>query len=340
MAWTSGFFNSVNGDRRYNADQMSAIFEGLITNGVYESVGNKLAVQPNSGMTIQINTGRGWFNGRWVNNASSYLQTLEASDVLLNRYCAVCVRVDLTESNRKAEPYFKYSEFATTPIKPIMERSETVKEYCLAYVYIRGGASEITAADIEDTRSNGELCGWVTGLIEQLDNKTLYEQWEAIFFEWFNNLEEYLDENVEAKLTNDVLQLKGRTLKIIVTLSKSGWTLTNGTYRQTVTANGVTANNDIMVAPSEADKNTYIAMGCEVVSKDYHSITFECTNPQSLDVNVEVIIFNIDLLADVTIESVNTFTVNSDGNGNVSIIGQEEYDAYVNEIAELIGGEA
>ena len=68
MAWTSGFFNSVGGDRVYNADQMSELFTGLITNGVYESVKNKLAVEPNSGMTIQINTGRGWFNGRWVDN--------------------------------------------------------------------------------------------------------------------------------------------------------------------------------------------------------------------------------------------------------------------------------
>lgn len=317
--WTSGFFNSVNGDRTYNADQMSAIFEGLITNGVYESVGNKLAVQPNNGMTIQINTGRGWFNGRWVNNNALHLQTLEAPDVLLNRYCAVCVRVDNSDGGRKAEPYFKYGELATTPIKPTMERSETVKEYCLAYVYIRGGASEITTADIEDTRSNGELCGWVTGLIKQLDNKTLYEQWEAIFFEWFNNLEEYMDENVEAKLTNDVLQLKGRTLKNTAVLKSDGWTdNSNGAYTQTVTVNGVTADNDILVSPSEAYKNTYIAMGCEVVSKDYHSITFECTNPQG-DVLVEIIIFNLDLLADVTIESVNDFTVTNDGNGNVII---------------------
>lgn len=319
MAWTSGFFNSVNGDRRYNADQMSAIFEGLITNGVYESVGNKLAVQPNSGMTIQINTGRGWFNGRWVNNATAYLQTLEPSDVLLNRYCAVCVRVDFTESSRKAEPYFKYSEFATTPVKPTMERTETVYEYCLAYVYIRGGASEIKATDIEDTRSNTELCGWVTGLIKQLDTNTMYEQWEALFFEWLNNLEEYLDENVQAKLTNDVLQLKGRTLKTTATLEVNGWSDNEGVYTQTVAVNGVTADNDIVVSPIEADKNNYILMGCEVVSKDYRSITFECINPQSVDVTVEIIILNIDLLADVIIESVNAFTVTDDGNGAVTI---------------------
>ena len=102
--WTSGFFNSVNGDRVYNADQMSGIFEGLITDGVYESVGNKLAVQPNSGMTIQIATGRGWFAKRWVDNTTPFLIALEASDVTLNRWAAVCIRVDTAEGARKAEP--------------------------------------------------------------------------------------------------------------------------------------------------------------------------------------------------------------------------------------------
>lgn len=255
MSWTSGFFNSVNGDRRYNADQMGAIFEGLITDGIYKSVGNKLAVEPNNGMTIQINTGRGWFDGRWVNNASPYLHTLEASDVLLNRYCAVCVRVDLTEDNRKAEPYFKYSEFATTPIKPTMERTETVKEYCLAYIYINAGVSAITSANIEDTRDNSDLCGWVTGL---------------------------------------TTQQQGSTLKSNSTLSNLGWTDNgDGTYTQTITVNGVTADNDILVSPIKLDKETYIVMGCEAVSKGNNSITFECTNPQEVDVTVEVIIFNI-----------------------------------------------
>lgn len=320
MAWKSGFFNSVNGDRVYNADQLSAIFEGLITNGVYESVGNKLAVQPNNGMTIQINTGRGWFGQRWVNNDSEYLQTLEAADVLLNRYCAVCVRVDKSDSVRNAEPYFKYSEYATAPVKPTMERTETIQEYCLAYVLIRAGASQITAADIEDTRSNTELCGWVTGLIKQLDATTLFEQYTGIFFDWFNNLEEYMDENVEVKLVNDVIELQGRTLKTTVTLTGSGWTNNgDGTYTQTVSANGVMSASDIMVAPKDEDRDTYIAMGCEAKATGSHSITFECTNPQSVDVMVEVIIFNIDALADIVIESVAAFKVTDDGNGNVTI---------------------
>ena len=180
MAWTSGFFNSVNGDRLYNADQMSRIFEGLITDGVYESVANKLAVQPNSGMTIQIATGRGWFGRHWVNNDSEYKLTVDQSDVILNRYVAVVIKVDDTDAVRDAVPYLKYSDYATTPVKPTMTRTETVKEYCLAYIYIKAGATAITASDIEDTRQDTNLCGWVTGLIDQITPDTLYTRFTGL----------------------------------------------------------------------------------------------------------------------------------------------------------------
>lgn len=189
MAFTSGFFNSVNGDRKYNADQMSQIFDGLITQGVYESIGEKLAVQPNNGMAIQIGTGRGWFGSRWVKNDSEYLITLEDSDVLLNRYAAICIRADLSDSVRTVAPYVKYSNFASSPVKPAMERGDTVNEYCLAYILIKGGAKEITAADIEDTRANRSLCGWVTGLIDQVDTETLWTQWQALFEEFMAGLD-------------------------------------------------------------------------------------------------------------------------------------------------------
>lgn len=317
MAWKSGFFNSVNGDRVYNAQEINEIFKGLITNGVYEAVGNKLAVQPNSGMTIQIATGRGWFNNHWVTNATEYLTTLEASDVTLNRYAAVCVRVDDNDSVRTAEPYIKYSEHATNPTKPTMTRSDKINEYCLAYIYIKAGASEITATDIEDTRANTELCGYVRGLIEQIDANTLFTQYEAIFKEWFESLTEYMDENIEAKLANDVLELKGRVLKNTLMLEADSWTESNGVYTQTVTVNGVSAESDIMVSP--IDKDEYITMNCEAVATGYHSITFECTNPANIDVEVEVIIYNLDVLADVNIETVNEFNVTDDGNGAVTI---------------------
>lgn len=281
--WTSGFFNSVNGDRTYNAQQMSEIFEGLITDGVYESVGNKLAVQPNGGMVIKIATGRGWFDKRWVNNDSDYLQTLEAADVLLNRYCAVCVRVDTTDSGRKAQPYLKYSDFATTPVKPSMTRTETVKEYCLAYVYIKAGATAITAADIEDTRANTALCGWVTGLIEQLNSTTLFEQWEAIFNNWFSSLQDLINQNTEAMLVNAL------PTNITVTLNAADWEAENGLYKQTVNVTNMSATKTVIVNPSSDTSTAYSAAEVKCSGQAVNTLEFTAVTKPTANINVDIL---------------------------------------------------
>lgn len=289
MAWTYGFFNSVNGDRLYNAYQLSTIFEGLITDGVYESVGNKLAVQPNNGMIIQIATGRGWFAKHWVNNDSEHLLTLESSDVLLNRYVAVCIRVDDTDAVRNAVPYLKYSDFATNPVKPTMTRSETIHEYCLAYIKIRAGVTEILASDIEDTRFNADLCGWVTGLITQVDATTLFTQWQALFNEfmtrettdfndWFENLQIELDEETATRLTNAL------PTSLTVTLSASGWTNNS----QTVQVINMNSTKSVIVEATEASKDAYAGAGIKCTAQATNSLTFTCeTVPtQAVQVNI------------------------------------------------------
>lgn len=281
MAWTYGFFNSVGGDRTYNAEQMNQIFDGLIGNGIYISQGNKLAVQPNSGMTIQIATGRGRFAGHWVKNDAPYLQTLEESDVLLNRYCAVCVRVDETVSQRNGVPYFKYSEFATTPEKPKMTRTETVKEYCLAYVYIKAGAKAITAADIEDTRSNTSLCGWVSGLVEQLDLNTMYTQQDALFKQWFSSLVDILDEDVETKLVNAM------PVEKVVNLTADGWEENNGKYKQEATVIGMAATKSVIVKPENV--SIYGTADIEAVEQGVNTLTFTATTKPATNVNVKVL---------------------------------------------------
>ena len=283
MAWTSGFFNSVNGDRLYNADQMSRIFEGLITDGVYASVGNKLAVQPNSGMTIKIATGRGWFGRHWVNNDSEYVLTLANSDVILNRYVAVCIRVDDTDSVRDAKPYLKYSDFATNPVKPTMTRTEQVKEYCLAYVYIKAGATAITAANITDTRGNEALCGWVTGLIEQLSSATLWTQWEALFTEWFEGLQDLINENTEAVLVNAL------PTSLTVSLPASGWVADNGVYKQSVTVTGMNETKSVIVNPSSDSINTYPASEIKCSGQSTNALEFTAVSKPTTTINVDVL---------------------------------------------------
>jgi hypothetical protein len=288
MSWKSGFFNSVNGDRMYNAQDMSNMFKGLITNGIYESVGEKMAVQPNDGMVIQIATGRGYFNSHWVDNSTPYLITLESADVTLNRYCAVCIRVDESDNVRSIEPVIKYSDYATEPTKPTMEHTDVVNEYCLAYIYIGAGVTEITASVIEDTRST-DMCGWVTGLIEQIDRETLYTQHTALFYEWFNELQDIINENAEARLIQDVEALKGRAIKVTLNLEAENWELVDGVYTQTITVDGVNETSDIVASP--ITKDAYVNSGCEPVAVGTNTITFNCAGLPSEALSVECIIF-------------------------------------------------
>jgi len=281
--WTSGFFNSVNGDRLYNADQMSKIFEGLISDGVYESVGDKMAVQPNSGMTIHIATGRGWFGRHWVENDTELRLTVADSDVLLNRYVAVVVKVDDTDAVRDVIPYLKYSEFATTPVKPKMTRTETVKEYCLAYIYLKAGATAITAADIEDTRADEALCGWVTGLIEQLSSATLFSQFTAIFNNWFGGLQDLINENTEAMLVNAL------PVSETVTLTADGWVSENGTYKQSVTVSNMTETKSVMVNPSAASVTAYSASEVRCTAQSTNTLEFTAVTAPTVAISVDVL---------------------------------------------------
>lgn len=281
--WESGFFNSVNGDRVYNAEQMSGIFEGLITDGVYESVGNKLAVQPSSGMTIQIASGRGWCKRHWFNNTTPYLMTVEASDVTLNRWCAVCIRADDLDSVRDAKPTLKYSDFATNPVKPAAVNTETAKELILAYVYIRAGATEIKASDITDTRANEAVCGWVTGLIEQLNSATLWTQWEALFTDWFNGLQDLINENTEAMLVNAL------PVSLTLTLTAEDWVSENGVYKQSLTVTGMTDTKSVIASPTADSAGAYSASEIECSGQSTNALEFTAVTAPTEAVSVNVL---------------------------------------------------
>lgn len=274
MAVESGFFDSVNGDRLYNAEKFNRIFEGMIKEGVFANVGDKLAVAPNSGMTIQVGTGRGWFNNHWLRNTSEHLITLEGSDVVLNRYAAVIVQLNEATSVRAIDITVKYSDFASSPVKPTMTRSDSVYEYCLAYVYIKGGASAIAASDIEDTRFNSELCGWVSTLIDELDTNTLYAQWEALFNEWFNGLQDIIDTDVETTLVNAL------PTAVTVSLPVSGWSQSGDVYTQTVTVTNMNSTKSVIAQPSVA--------GVECTAQTTNKLTFTASTLPTSAVSVKV----------------------------------------------------
>ena len=186
MAISYGFFNSLNGDRTYNADDMSTYFKGLISDGVYENVGGALQVMAASGMNVNVQTGRAIINSKWLENDAVLSLPITAAHVTLNRYTAVVIHLDLTA--RTISIITKDGANATNPTKPAMTNGATVKEMCLAYVYVKAGATSISQANITDTRPNNNVCGWITGLVDQVDTSTLFNQWQTAYQNYYNQM--------------------------------------------------------------------------------------------------------------------------------------------------------
>lgn len=220
MAITYGFFNAVQQsdgsyDRAYNSEQISDMFEGLVSDGVFESVGDALIVKAGDEMTVNVGTGRASIDGHWIKNDAKFNITLAASHLTLNRWSAIIVRLDVTK--RTMSILEKGGLNGTNPAKPTMTNSDTIKEKCLAYVYVKAGTSTITQSNITDSRADTNVCGWVTGIIKQVDTsqlflqyQTAYEQqletmqtWEtqqkAAFDTWFATLTDQLQVNTYIK---------------------------------------------------------------------------------------------------------------------------------------------
>lgn len=159
MATTYGFFNSVSGDRTYNADQMSEMFKGLITDGVYEAVGGALQVKAGSGMSVNVSSGRMLIDSRWLDNDAMLNVPISQAHPTLARYTSIIARLD--RANRLIEITTKDSEAASSPTYPAIVNDGNITEKCLAIVLVQAGATSISQSNIQDTRGDNTWCGWV-----------------------------------------------------------------------------------------------------------------------------------------------------------------------------------
>lgn len=181
MALSYGFFDSINDDRLYNADDISNYFVKLITNGVFATPASAMQVQANSGMTVKVSAGWGFISCKWVHNDAPYILTLDAPDMVLNRIDRIVLRLDTRESGRNITIGIHKGTAAATPTAPTLTRANGVYELSLAQVYVAANAAAISQIDITDERGNTSVCGYVTGLIDQIDTTNLFAQYNAAF---------------------------------------------------------------------------------------------------------------------------------------------------------------
>lgn len=196
MAIKSYFFNAVLDDgvydRIYNAEDITSYLNLLVGNGVFPNPSTNLQVSAGTGMQVIVAAGSGWINGHKIINTADLALTVTASDVVLNRIDAVIFYVDLTTRTMGIE--MKDGTASATPTAPTMTRTSTRYEMCLAQVKVNKQVTAITAAMITDTRMNSAICGYVQGLIQQVDTSSLWSQQQAQFEEWMDGVAGQFDD--------------------------------------------------------------------------------------------------------------------------------------------------
>lgn len=177
MSVTYGFYNSLNGDRKYDALQVSSIFDGLIIDGVFASIGTAFAVKAAGGLTVNVGIGKAWFNHTWTLNDAILPLEAPESEVLLDRIDAVVLEVNGMESVRENSIKFISGNPSSAPVRPTLENEGNVHQYPLCYIYRKFGSTVITQADITPMVGT-TATPFVTAILQTISLDELLGKWQ------------------------------------------------------------------------------------------------------------------------------------------------------------------
>lgn len=179
MSFASGFFNSVDHDRLYDATDISRLFDGLIRDGIFASIGDCFVVKQSNQMNVTVGTGRAWFNHTWSYNDALYPVTIPPSEILMDRIDAIVLEINSVEAVRANSIKLIKGTPSSTPTKPALTNTKEVHQYPLAYVKVGKEVTSIRQADIENCVGTS-VCPFVTGILEVISIEQLIPQWKDI----------------------------------------------------------------------------------------------------------------------------------------------------------------
>lgn len=210
-------------DRPFNSADDRMRYGSLISNGIYANPSSNLQVVAIEGMKIGVQQGKAWVEGCFYYSNTMEQFTLDVADATNKRIDIVVLQFNLLE--RTTTLKVKKGTSSLSPTAPNLQRNSEVYELKLAEVLINPAIGNITQSVITDTRMKSEVCGVVTGLVDQVDTTTLFNQYDTQLSEkvigleeqfrvWFEGVKGILSEDVAGQLAIEIEQLKIKLLEI------------------------------------------------------------------------------------------------------------------------------
>ena len=190
-----GFFDAVNNDRTYTADDMNRPYKRIISEGVYATPKGTPStdlqvLSAGSGMNIIVKKGEGMLGGKWFENQTDLTITVPSNTNIVPRRDSVIVQINKRTSGRVPSVIYRTGTPSSNPQVPDINTVDNVIEMRVANIYVAAGANFIGQDGIVDLRGSSE-CLWITSLIKQVDTSELYRQWQTAY-------QKYYEEETEA----------------------------------------------------------------------------------------------------------------------------------------------
>lgn len=180
------FWNSDNGDRKYNADSLERWLRKFFTSGVFEG---DLQVLASSGMTVQIQIGYCNLFGKVGLFEAVNSITLDAANSRYPRIDTIVVeRNDTDRMIFLKKVNGSYTGNNPSPTPPVWDETSGIYQLVLAQIYVGAGVSSITQQNITDKRADSSVCGYITGTVTEMD----FSQFVAQFEDYYAN---FVDES-------------------------------------------------------------------------------------------------------------------------------------------------
>lgn len=183
---SSGFYDSVNGDRLYSAADMNKPYKRVIADGIFPTPqgtpSTDFQVVAVSGMSVAVLAGNAMIGSRWAENTDDVGITIAGNSSSSPRIDSIFLHIDTGMDTRAAGVVYRQGTAAGTPTAPAMVQTDNITELRLADILVAPSAAIITQANITDQRG-GSDCPWVAGLIQQVDTSALFDQYRAAYAE-------------------------------------------------------------------------------------------------------------------------------------------------------------
>lgn len=211
-------------DRAISSAPYRKLIKSLFSDGVLPNPSTNLQVSAGTGMKVNLYSGFAICNGCQKLQESNTTLDIETASAVNDRIDTVVLRLNDNDDVRECEFYVLTGTPATTPVRPALTQTDSIWEIGLADILVKANSTQISNANITDTRYETARCGVISS-ISEFDTTTLYQQIQSDlqefkevnqtnFIAWVESLKSKLAEDVAGKLQlqideiNDNHQLK------------------------------------------------------------------------------------------------------------------------------------